>query len=207
MALFGVRSPVPAWHVGCANHGTGPGGGRTSTWMLLRVPGGATPSGAWEVILGQRTCCFIPRTPQTCRSAGEGNRGCRASQEPCSCFQQLGTEGREQVGSHGTRVDSSWSQSSTPLPVVKGTLRAACLSTAPIFEPGCPAWGPDSAPSSRLGHSQAQWDCGDDGDNELDKTHAAQCSPQPGHGSSRVHHQRNGDGRCARYRQWDATQS
>ena len=175
---------MPAWRMGCANHGTGLGGSGTSTWTLLRVPGGATPSGAWEVISGQRTCCFIPRTPQTCRSAGEGNRRCRASQEPSSCFRQLGTEGREQVGSRGSRADSSWSQSSTPLPIVKGTLRAASLNTAPISEPGCPAWGPDSAPSSRLGHSQAQWDCSDDGDNTLDEMHTAQCSLQPGRGSS-----------------------
>lgn len=148
--LFGVRSPVPAWRGGCADHGAGPGGSGVSTWTSLRVPGGATPSGAWEVISGQRTCCFIPQTPKTCRSAGEGNRGRRASQEPSSCFRELGAEGREQVGSLGSGADHSWSQSPTPLPVVEGTLRAACLNTAPISEPGCPAWGPDSAPTGHL---------------------------------------------------------
>lgn len=72
--LFGVRSPVPAWRGVC-----GPRcwawGQRVSHMDTPEVPGGATPSGAWEVISGQRTCCFIPQTPKPADLLGRGTGG------------------------------------------------------------------------------------------------------------------------------------
>lgn len=101
---------------------------------------------------GRELCCFIPQTPKTCRSAGEGNRGRRASQEPSSCFRELSAEGRESrwvvLGRSGQQlVPEPYS-----LARRQRDAQSSLLNTAPISEPGCPSVGgsPDSAPSGRL---------------------------------------------------------